>query len=291
MKSGNQWLVKSVIATSLAVALSLGASLPSFASDKVVATVNGESINESAFNSLMDVLKRSNRNGDIDKNAVLENMIETHLVLQEAMKSGIAEREDIQQKVEEFKERLLLQAWADEKTQSFNISDDEIKKAYDDYIVTLPKKEFKARHILVKTEEEAKALITELEAGKDFAELAKEKSTGPSGPKGGDLGWFPAKTMVAPFAEAVKAMEKDSISKTPVKTKFGFHVIKLEDKRDAKMPELKQLESRLKKSIEQEKMTAFVADLRKNADVKIMLEQSNEKKEEKNTESKEAEKK
>jgi peptidyl-prolyl cis-trans isomerase C len=290
MKSNNQWLVKSIITTSLAITLSLGASLPSVASDKVIATVNGENINESTFNSLMDVLKRSNRNGDINKNAVLENMIETHLVLQEAIKSGIAEREDIQQKFEEYKERLLLQAWADEKTQSFNISDDEVKKAYDDYIVTLPKQEYKARHILVKTEDEAKALITELEGGKDFAELAKEKSTGPSGPKGGDLGWFPAKTMVAPFAEAVKTMEKDSISK-PVKTKFGFHVIKLEDKRDVKIPELKPLESRLKRSIEQEKMTAFIADLRKNADVKIMLEQNDEKKEEQTTESTEAEKK
>jgi peptidyl-prolyl cis-trans isomerase C len=288
MKSNR--LIKTLLSTSLVVGLSLGASLPSFASDKVIATVNGENINESAFNSLMDVLKRSNRNGDIDQNAVLENMIETHLVLQEAMKSGIAERDDIQQKVEEFKERLLLQAWADEKTQSFKISEDEIKKAYDDYIATLDKQEFKARHILVKTEDEAKALIKDLEGGKDFAELAKEKSTGPSGPKGGDLGWFPAKTMVAPFAEAVKGMEKGSISEAPVKTQFGFHVIKLEDKRDAAMPELKKLETRLKKALEQEKMSTFVADLRKNADVKIMLEQNSEKKEEA-TESKDAEKK
>lgn len=289
MKSNR--LMKTLLSVSLAAGLSLATSLPSFASDKVIATVNGENINESAFNSLMDVLKRSNRSGDIDKTAVLENMIETHLVLQEATKSGIAEREDIQQKVEEFKERLLLQAWADEKTQSFEISDDEIKKTYDDYIATLDKHEFKARHILVKTEDEAKALITELEGGKDFAELAKEKSTGPSGPKGGDLGWFPAKTMVAPFAEAVKGMEKGSISKTPVKTKFGFHIIKLEDKRDAKMPELKQLETRLKKTLEQEKMAAFVADLRKNADVKVMLDEGSESKEDTAAENKDTEKK
>lgn len=274
----NQWLTTNNVVTKAALAscisgiLAIGLVSPAFASDKVVATVNGEKITESSLNTIMDLLKRSNRAGDVDKKTALDDLISTQLVLQEANKSGFANREDIQQKLTEFKERLMLQAWTEETVKTLKISDEEIKKAYDERIAKMDKQEFKARHILVKTEDEAKALITELAGGKDFAELAKEKSTGPSGPKGGDLGWFKAGSMVPPFADAIKTMKKGDVSAAPVKTQFGFHVIKLEDTRDAKLPELKMLEPQIRRIIEQQKLKAHVATLREKADVKVMLE-------------------
>ncbi|MGV6809056.1 MAG: foldase protein PrsA [bacterium] len=277
----NQWLTKKnhvVTKTTLAACLSgvlaIGFVSPTLASDKVVATVNGETITESSLNSIMDLLKRSNRAGDVDKKVALEDLISTQLVLQEANKAGFADREDIQQKLKEFKERLMLQAWTEETVKTLKISDEEIKKAYDERVAKMDKQEFKARHILVKTEDEAKALITELAGGKDFAELAKEKSTGPSGPKGGDLGWFKTSSMVPPFADAIKVMKKGDVSAAPVKTQFGFHVIKLEDMRDAKLPELKMLEPQIRRIIEQQKLKAHVDELRAKADVKVMLEES-----------------
>jgi len=277
----NQWLTtknnvvtKAALAGCISGVLAIGLASPVFASDKVVATVNGEKITESSLNTIMDLLKRSNRAGDVDKKTALDDLISTQLVLQEANKSGFANREDIQQKLTEFKERLMLQAWTEEAVKTLKISEEEIKKAYDERIAKMDKQEFKARHILVKTEDEAKALITDLAGGKDFAELAKEKSTGPSGPKGGDLGWFKAGSMVPPFSDAVKTMKKGDVSAAPVKTQFGFHVIKLEDVRDAKLPELKMLEPQIRRIIEQQKLKAHVASLREKADVKVMLEDS-----------------
>ncbi|MEZ5476877.1 MAG: peptidylprolyl isomerase [Thiolinea sp.] len=129
----------------------------------------------------------------------------------------------------------------------------------------------KARHILVATEDEAKALIEEVKGGKDFTELAKEKSTGPSGKNGGDLGWFKPQSMVKPFAEAVMAMEPDSVSTAPVETQFGWHIIKLEEKRDVKLPDLESMKPQLKRQLEQQKMMEYMQQLRADADVKILM--------------------
>ena len=125
--------------------------------------------------------------------------------------------------------------------------------------------------------------------GADFAKVAKEKSTGPSGSNGGSLGWFKAQTIVPAFANAVKAMEKGDVSKEPVKTQFGYHVIKLEDSRDAKLPTLESLKPQLTRVISQQKMLAFMEDLKKDADIKLTLPE--EKKEEAKKEEKAEEKK
>jgi len=173
--------------------------------------------------------------------------------------------------INDFKRNLLLKTWTKEKVDSFDIKDEDIKAAYDERVTKLASKEFNARHILVKTEDEAKAIIKEVNDGADFATLAKEKSTGPSGSNGGSLGWFKAQTMVPAFANAVKAMSKGDVSKEPVKTQFGYHVIKLEDSRDAKLPTLESLKPQLQRVISQKKMLAYMEDLKKTADIKITL--------------------
>ena len=151
-------------------------------------------------------------------------------------------------------------------------SDEAIAAAYDEAYGNLPAEpEFKASHILVETEEEAEALIAALNDGADFAELAKEKSTGPSGPNGGDLGWFGLGMMVPPFEEAVLGMEVGQISAS-VQTQFGWHVLILNDKRDVPPPALETVIGEITQTLQQVALDAKVNDLRTGASVETMVE-------------------
>ena len=260
---------KALLTTSLlSLALAVTTSFAEEPKNTVIATVNGDNIMQSTLDGYMAVLKKA---GKADKQTALEDLVATEIALQEAKKSGILDRPDIKKIIKDYTRNVLLKTWTKEKVSSFNISDDDVKKAYDQRITQLSSKEYNARHILVKTEDEAKAIIKELEAGADFVALAKEKSTGPSGSNGGSLGWFKAQTMVPAFANAVKTMSKGDISKTPIKTQFGYHVIKLDDIRDTKAPPLEALKPQLKRVLAQKKMLEYMQSLRKTADVKINL--------------------
>ncbi|PID50480.1 MAG: peptidylprolyl isomerase [Proteobacteria bacterium] len=238
----------------------------------IVAIVNGTEIERGTLDAILEMAKRSGAPPEqIDEKALLEDLVITELARQEAKKAGLAEREDIKQKVENFEDKLVLNTWMQEKANALEITEDDLKAAYDKSISSMPKSEYKARHILLKNKEDAEGIIKELADGKDFAELAKAKSTGPSGPMGGDLGWFKPDSMVKPFAEAVSSMEPGNVSKQPVETQFGWHVIKLEEKRDVKLPEMKNMKPQLKRQLEQEKMLEYMQSLRSGADVKILL--------------------
>ncbi len=269
--------------TTLSYADSAPAAPASKAADTVIATVNGAKIMKSSLDGYMQILKKS---GKADKQAALEDLIATEIALQEAKKANIVERPEIKKAISDYTRNVLLKTWTKEKVESFNIGDDDIKKAYDERVTKLASKEYNARHILLKTEDEAKAVIKELEGGADFAKLAKEKSTGPSGSNGGSLGWFKAQTMVPAFANAVKSMKKGEISKEPVKTQFGYHVIKVEDSRDAKLPTLEALKPQLKRVIAQQKMLAYMKELKKTADVKVTMPEEPAKADDKKAEKK-----
>ena len=142
-----------------------------------------------------------------------------------------------------------------------------LQAAYDEtYGSAEPETEYNASHILVANQEEALALVAELEGGADFAELAKEKSTGPSGPRGGELGWFGPGAMVAPFEEAVIALEVGSVSE-PVETQFGWHVIRLNETRQANAPSLDEVRGELADQIQRTAIEARVEELTNSADV------------------------
>ncbi len=274
-----QIIKKTLLATSVSLAILSGISTIAYADgeqpkaetkaeDTVIATVNGTEIKKSTLDGYLKILKKS---GKADINTAVDDLVATEIAVQEAAKTDILERPNVKKAISDYKRNVLLKVWTKEKVDSFEISDDEIKKAYEDRVTKLASKEYNARHILVKTEDEAKAIIKELEGGADFAKLAKEKSTGPSGSNGGSLGWFKAQTMVPAFANAVKSMKKGEFSKEPVKTQFGYHVIKLEDSRDAKLPPLESLKPQLKRVIAQTKMMDFMKGLKEKADVKITL--------------------
>lgn len=241
--------------------------------DELVAIVNGTDLQRSTLDAVIEMAKRSRPGVQIDEKALLDDLIATEIARQEAKKSGLGEREDVKAKVQNFADKLILNTWMQEKASSLEISDEQLKAIYDERIKDMPKTEYKARHILVKTEDEGKALIKELADGKDFAELAKEKSTGPSAPSGGDLGWFKPQSMVKPFSEAIVAMEVGAVSAAPVETQFGWHVIKLEEEREVKLPELDSMKPQLKRQLEQTEMLEYMEKLRAAADVKVLMKE------------------
>jgi len=167
----------------------------------------------------------------------------------------------------ELQERaILFNAFAIDFLAKNPATEQEIFNAYEEQVAIAPPKEFKARHILVETQAEAIALVEELQGGAEFVELAKQHSTGPSGPSGGDLGWFTAQAMVKPFSDAVSVMEDGAFTPAPVQTQFGWHVILREDSRDAAPPPLESVRDVIKQRVEQDKFQEFMGKVRANAD-------------------------
>ena len=157
---------------------------------------------------------------------------------------------------------ILYSAFANDFLANNQATDQEIFNEYEEQVALSSPKEFKARHILVDTQSEALTLIEDLQGGADFVELAKEHSTGPSAPSGGDLGWFTAQAMVKPFSDAVGAMEDGAFTASPVQTQFGWHVILRDDSRDSAPPPLDSVSDVIKQRIAQEKFQEFVNSLR-----------------------------
>ncbi|MGR3455449.1 peptidylprolyl isomerase [Pseudooceanicola sp.] len=147
------------------------------------------------------------------------------------------------------------------------VTEEEIQAAYDEKYSESEGKEYKARHILVETEEEARALIEELDGGADFAMLASEHSTGPSGPNGGDLGWFGPGMMVKPFEDATTALEPGSYTRDPVQTQFGWHVILLEETRDKAAPALEEVRGEIEAELQNAAVEAHIDALTENAEI------------------------
>ena len=273
----NKKILVAGISLGLALSISQAALADSHAEAKpdaketVVAVVNGKNITQDLLTNYLGVVQRSENPAKNDPRAALDDLIATELALQEAGKTDILSRDDVKQRIEDFTRNVLLTTWTKEKVEGFDISDAEIQKLYDERVKKDADDEFKARHILLKTEDDAKAVIKELADGGDFAKVAAAKSTGPSASNGGDLGWFKSASMVKPFSDAVKGMKKGAVSAEPVKTDFGWHVIKLEDIRPAKLPPIDSLKPQLKRMLAQQKMMEYMETMKETADIKVML--------------------
>ena len=178
---------------------------------------------------------------------------------------------DFKQRMVFLKERELHNAYL--RDQFDKLKPEEVKARYDKEIAAMPKEEeVHARHILVKTEDEAKDIIKQLDAGKDFIELAKAKSEDSSKSDGGDLGYFTKGRMVPEFEEAAFSLPKGSYTKTPVKSQFGYHVIKVEDKRNAQPPAFDQVEPQVRQIVMQEKYSSIIDEAKKAQKVEIVEE-------------------
>jgi len=218
------------------------------ADNPVVATVNGEKVLLSDLQTLYADLPERVRRIPFEQiyRPLLEQVIQIKLSSAQARKNGLHKSSFIQRRLQSFADRILQETYLKNHVDRM-VTEDQLKEAYHEYLKKFRgDEEVKARHILLKTKKESMTVIDALEKGAEFANLAREKSIGPSKTNGGDLGWFDKKQMVKPFADAAFALKKGEFSKMPVKTQFGWHVILLEDRRRKAPPKYAAMKSRLK---------------------------------------------
>lgn len=249
-------------------------STPSISKSEAIAEVNGKFISKSSFDMMKEQIAQRGQQGQgqaIPDDKLLDELVRMELLVQEAHKQKLAETPEIANQLSMMKRSLLSQAAVKNYIDSNPVSDEELKAEYDEKIVAKGSAEYKARHILVKTEDEAKKVIAELKAGAKFEALAKSKSTGPSGPKGGDLGWFSPDRMVPPFSEAVIALENGKYTTTPVQTQFGWHVILREENREKTPPAFETVKERLLPVLQRQKVQSYLESLRNQAKVELLM--------------------
>lgn len=234
-----------------------------------IAVVDGQYISKSALEVLKKEINQRMPGQDFPDSQLIEELIKREILVQEALKKKLDQTPEIASSVESYKQSLLSQAALQDYFKNNEITDADLKVEYDKQAAPGGSEEYKARHILLKSEDEAKDVITKLNKGGDFIELAKELSTGPSGPNGGDLGWFAPKQMVPPFSEAVIALENTKYTTEPVKTNFGWHVILREDSREQSAPEFESVKAQLLPALQRQKMQDYLTQLREQAKIEI----------------------
>jgi len=238
--------------------------------DVVVAVVNGQKVMRSEVEMMAASLPPQYRQMPLQLifPALLDQVINTKILASEGRKQNLQNDPEVKRRMAMIEDRLIQDAY-EQKEIGKKITPAALRARYDQQVASLPpEEEVNARHILVKTEDEAKAIITDLKKGGDFAKIAKDKSTDTgSGSQGGELGWFKKGDMVGEFADAAFALKKGEVSTAPVKTQFGFHVIKLEDRRPAKPPTFEDMEEDLRVQMEREIGAAMIDEMRGKAKI------------------------
>ena len=259
---------------SFALVLAAGLAVvgPAAAEDKVLAKIDGQPITDAdvAQMSATMAAQLAQIPEDMRKRAVLDRLIDLRLIAVAATKAGLDQSPSFKSRMEQVRAQLLLSEYVKTKVEA-EATPAKLKDRYDRDVAAFdPPEEMHARHILVKTEDEAKAIIADLAKGGDFAKIAEEKSQDPGSAKqGGDLGFFSAGDMVPEFEKACQELKAGEITKAPVKSQFGFHVIKLEEKRKQPVPSLDQVKTEVKQAVVAEIFTAQLEALKKAAKIEI----------------------
>ncbi len=259
--------MKPFLSLAAVAVLSLSSTL---ASAQNVAVVNGKPVPSSRVDMLASQLAKAGRPVTDEVRAqIKEEVIVREIFMQEAQKRGLATSEDVKAQMELARQTILIRELFADFQKKNPVTDAELKGEYDKFVATNSGKEYKARHILVDKEDEAKDIVARLKKGEKFDELAKKLSKDPgSGAKGGDLDWANATSYVAEFSQAMVKLEKGQLTQEPVKSQFGWHVIQLDDTRDAKLPAFEDLKPQISQQLTQQKLATFQEDLRKAAKVK-----------------------
>ena len=251
------------LGTLLAVA-TVAATGISAASAEAITTVNGVEIDSTVFDAyLQSRFQKSAADASTEERETVEReLTDIYLLTTQPSAERFAEDPSIKAQIELQYRGTLAQAVARDYIESNPATEEEILAEYEAQLEMAPTQQYKARHILVETQEAASNLIAQLDDGADFQELARENSTGPSGPQGGDLGWFSPDQMVAPFSNAVSQLEDGEFTKEPVQTQFGWHVILREASRDNEPPTLESVRDTIKQRVEQTKFQNYIESLR-----------------------------
>ena len=248
----------------LIAVISIASSGFSTANAETVMTVKGVDIDSTVFNAYLEsrFQKPAAQATDDDRTTVERELKDIYLLTTTPKAKDLADDPDMKAQLELQYRGAIAQAVARDFVESNPATDAEILAEYEAQLEQSSDLQYKARHILVPTQAEAQDLVTQLEEGADFQALAKEYSTGPSGPNGGDLGWFAPEQMVKPFADAVVGLDDGEFSPEPVQTQFGWHVILREDSRANEPPTLESVRDSIKQRVEQEKFQAYMQGLR-----------------------------
>ncbi len=237
-----------------------------------VAEVNGKPIPKALYEAYAE--QRQRQMGDVNapeaRKTLTDEMVAQELLIQDAEKSDLEDDPEVAVQLEMARRNVLATAAVRDYLQANEPSQEEIDQEYKTISASMTGKEYKARHILVASEDEANALIKKLDEGADFSELATENSTDSSASSGGDLGWFTLDVMVKPFGDAAAKLETGKYTGTPVQTQFGWHIIMLDDVRDATPPSLEELRPRIMQMIQSRIINDYLQSLRENAKIETM---------------------
>jgi peptidyl-prolyl cis-trans isomerase C len=281
--------LRTIAATALAAGLAAGAALAQAPEDAAkgaakaakgaakgappaaesIARVNGVAVPKARLEAMV-VQQQARGTPDSEqlRGMVREELINREVLAQEATKTGVAKRQEVQTQMEMVRQEILINAYIRDWLRKNPVTDADIEREYERAKSTTPDKEYRARHILVETEDQAKDLIAQLKKGAKFEELAAKnsKDTGTKD-RGGDLDWTTTGNLDRSFADAMSKLEKGKHSETPVRTRFGFHVIQLDDTRSVRVPALAEIKPRIQQQLVQVKIEEMVRGLRAKAKV------------------------
>jgi len=258
--------MKQLILSALAAVI-LSIALPAAAQN--VAIVNGKPVPKARVDALAAQLVKAGRPVTPEMQGQLKDEVVTREVfMQEAQKRGLDGSDDFKAQMELARQTLLIRELFADYQKNNPVTDADIQAEYDKFVAANTGKEYRARHILVEKEDEAKTIISSLKKGGKFEDIAKKQSKDPgSGANGGDLDWANAASYVPEFSGALTKLKKGQTTDAPVKTQFGWHVIRLDDVRDAQLPKLEEVKPQIAQQLQQQKLAKFQEDLRGKAKI------------------------
>lgn len=251
----------------LAAAMAVLLAAPAYAQN--LAVVNGKPVPTARLNALKAQIERSGRPVTEDMLVQLkEEVIAREVFMQEARKRGLDTSDDYKNQLELARQTILIRELFANFQKKNPVTDAEIQAEYDKFVKENGGKEYRARHILVESEDQARKLIADIKKGAKFEDLAKKNSKDPgSGANGGDLDWAGASSYVPEFSGAMVKLGKGEMTDAPVKSQFGWHIIRVDDVRDAQLPKLEEVKPQIAQQLQQQKMGKFQEDLRAKAKI------------------------
>jgi len=250
----------------LLVLLLATAAVPAMAQN--LAVVNGKPVPSSRADAMIKQMAAQGQQDSPQLRAMVkEELVNREILMQEADKLGLSSSPEVKNQMEMARQSIVIRALVADYVKKNPVSEADMKAEYDKFKAQAGDKEYHARHILVEKEDDAKAIIAKLKAGAKFEDLAKQSKDTGSAANGGDLDWAPPSAFVKPFSDAMTSLQKGQITETPVQTQFGYHVIKLEDSRPAKVPSFEEVKPQIAESLQQQKLQAYQQELKKKAKI------------------------
>jgi peptidyl-prolyl cis-trans isomerase C len=258
-----QQLLHTIAVAAVLATLSVGAMAQN------VAIVNGKAVPKTRIDALMSQIAKTGRAVTPEmQGQIRDEVIAREVFMQEAQKRGLDTSEDFKVQMELTRQQLLIRELFADFQKKSPVTDADTKAEYDKFAAANGGKEYKASHILVEKEDEAKAIIDQVKKGGSFAEIAKKSSKDPgSGANGGDLDWASAGNYVKEFSDAMTKLEKGKMTETAVKSQFGFHIIRLDDIREAQLPKFEDVKPQIAQQLTQQKLAKFQEELRAKAKI------------------------